>query len=180
MKLSLLLLPSEGDYVCAFRSVLVSASPVISSNFTVAMASPLRAHDSDAWALLALKDASAANSVVTAAATSSNDALSPSATTGSSSSCDERAKPLRQPIAKLQGKEFEYLVRQSRLVIGRNSSTRGEVDVNMGISTFISRKHVEIYFEDGNFYLTCGGKNGIFVDNVFQRKGSPPLLLAKT
>lgn len=92
-----------------------------------------------------------------------------------------RAQIHRHPIAKLQGKEFEYLVRQNRLIIGRNSSTKGEVDVNMGHSTFISRKHIEIYYEeDGNFYLICNGKNGVFVDGIFQRKGALPLLLAKT
>ena len=45
-------------------------------------------------------------------------------------------------IAKIQGKEFEYLVRQDRVVIGRHSSTRGEADINMGHSSFISRKHI--------------------------------------
>jgi forkhead box protein K len=83
------------------------------------------------------------------------------------------------PIAKVQGKEFEYLVRQQRLIIGRNSSTKGEVDVNMGHSSFISRKHVEIFYDDGHFFLTCNGKNGVFVDGAFQRKGAAPLQLAK-
>ena len=83
-------------------------------------------------------------------------------------------------IAKIQGKEFEYLVRQDRVVIGRHSSTRGEADINMGHSSFISRKHIEIYHEDGNFYLVCNGKNGVFVDGAFQCKGGPPLQLAKT
>ena len=69
-----------------------------------------------------------------------------------------------------------------RLVIGRNSSTNGDVDVNMGHSTFISRKHVEICYEDegNNFFLVCNGKNGLFVDGIFQRKGGPPLRLGKT
>ena len=31
----------------------------------------------------------------------------------------------KAPIAKLKGKEFEFLVRQERLVIGRNSATKG-------------------------------------------------------
>ncbi len=86
------------------------------------------------------------------------------------------------PIAKLQGREFECLMRQNRLVIGRNSSTRGDVDVNMGHSTYISRKHVEILFEEdeARFYLACNGKNGVFVDGVFQRKGASPLQLGKT
>ena len=38
----------------------------------------------------------------------------------------------------------------------------------------------EIYHEDGNFYLVCNGKNGVFVDGAFQCKGGPPLQLAKT
>jgi forkhead box protein K len=28
--------------------------------------------------------------------------------------------------------------------------------------------------------LKCGGKNGIFIDGVFQRKGAPPLQLPRT
>ena len=39
---------------------------------------------------------------------------------------------------------------------------------------------LEIYHEDGNFYLVCNGKNGVFVDGAFQCKGGPPLQLAKT
>merc|ERR1719376_1908606 len=84
-------------------------------------------------------------------------------------------------IAKLKGKEFEYLVRQKHLVIGRNSSSRGDVDVNMGHSAFISRRHIEIFFEEtGNFTLICNGKNGIFVDEAFHRKGTSRVQLAKT
>ena len=121
--------------------------------------------DSDAWALLALKDAT------------------PPAANGTNGANASNGKRVRQhPIAKVQGKEFEYLVRQDRLVIGRNSSTRGDVDVNMGHSTFISRKHIEISYDEdeGHFYLACNGKNGVFVDGAFQRKGASPLRLAKT
>ncbi|XP_045116983.1 forkhead box protein K2-like isoform X2 [Portunus trituberculatus] len=82
------------------------------------------------------------------------------------------------PIARLEGKEFEYMVRQSRVVIGRNSS-KGDVDVNMGHNSFISRRHIEIYFETPHFYMICNGKNGVFVDGVFQRKGAPPLQLPR-
>ncbi|XP_078356277.1 forkhead box protein K2-like [Oculina patagonica] len=80
------------------------------------------------------------------------------------------------PIAKLEGREFEYLVRQSRIIIGRNSSL-GSVDVNMGHSSFVSRKHLQLKFENQDFYLSCNGKNGIFVDGVFHRRGAPPLKL---
>lgn len=81
-------------------------------------------------------------------------------------------------IARIEGREFEYLVRQKHIVIGRNSS-RGQVDVNMGHSSFISRRHLEVYFEHPHFYMICNGKNGVFVDGVFQRKGAPPLQLSK-
>lgn len=127
--------------------------------------------DSDAWALLALKESAAA------------PPASPPDDDGGGGGHFNNAfngRHLRSPIAKIQGKEFEYLVRQQRVIVGRNSSTKGEVDVNMGHSSFISRKHVEIFYEEGNFYLTCNGKNGVFVDGVFQRKGAAPLQLAKS
>ncbi len=156
----------------------------------------------DAWALLSLKDPSKATMPAPASSASPNSAnTSPNSSMTNNSSknesmgsnsindIDDRKPPTglnlerdhaRPPIAKLQGKDFEYLVRQDRLLVGRNSSTRGEVDVSMGHSSFISRKHVEIFYEDGNFFLICNGKNGIFVDGAFQRKGAPPLQLAKT
>lgn len=81
-------------------------------------------------------------------------------------------------IAKLEGRELEYLIRQKRIVIGRNSS-RGQVDVNMGHSSFISRRHLDVLYEHPNFFLTCHGKNGVFVDGVFQRKGAPALQLPR-
>jgi len=86
----------------------------------------------------------------------------------------------KTPIAKISGKEFEYLVRQSKVVIGRNSSTQGEVDIHLGNSSFISRAHVEIHYERQEFFLRCNGKNGIFMDGQFQRKTDPPLKLPKT
>lgn len=115
-----------------------------------------RPEASDAWALLALKSAPASPSKLQWSPESDGTA-----------------------IARLEGREFEYMVRQKRITIGRNSS-RGEVDVNMGHSSFISRKHIEIFFEHPHFYMLCNGKNGVFVDGVFQRKGAPSLQLPKT
>ncbi|KAK2727006.1 hypothetical protein QYM36_007751, partial [Artemia franciscana] len=82
------------------------------------------------------------------------------------------------PIAKIEGKEFEFYMRQNRVTIGRNSS-RGGVDISMGNSSFISRKHLEIMYEKPYFYLHCSGKNGIFVDGVFQRKSAPAIQLSR-
>ncbi|XP_067285333.1 forkhead box protein K2 [Pseudorasbora parva] len=87
-------------------------------------------------------------------------------------------------VARLEGREFEYLMKKRSVTVGRNSS-QGSVDVSMGHSSFISRRHLEIFSagEDGtgsgDFYLRCLGKNGVFVDGVFQRRGAPPLQLPR-
>ncbi|KAK8780022.1 hypothetical protein V5799_021089 [Amblyomma americanum] len=120
------------------------------------MSTHQRASDNDAWALLALKSA-------------------PS----SPSRLQWNPEPKGAAIARLEGREFEYMIRQNRISIGRNSS-RGEVDVNMGHSSFISRRHLEIFYECAHFFMVCNGKNGVFVDGVFQRKGAAPLPLPKT
>ena len=115
-----------------------------------------KAADNDAWALLALKSAPA----------------SPSRQCYSSGDGEDA-------IARLQGRDFEFLMRRSRCLIGRDSS-KGEVDINMGHSSFISRVHLEIHHDGKRFFLLCKGKNGVFVDGVFQRKGSKPIELPKT
>lgn len=112
--------------------------------------------ESDAWALLSLKSAPASPSKVQWSPDDKGDA-----------------------IARIEGRDFEYLVRQNRIVIGRNSS-RGDVDVNMGHSSFISRRHLELFFEHPYFYMTCNGKNGVFIDGVFQRKSAPSVRLPRT
>ncbi|KAK7134141.1 hypothetical protein R3I93_017522 [Phoxinus phoxinus] len=87
-------------------------------------------------------------------------------------------------VARLEGREFEYLMKKRSVTVGRNSS-QGSVDVSMGHSSFISRRHLEVFSagEDGSgngdFYLRCLGKNGVFVDGVFQRRGAPPLQLPR-
>ncbi|XP_064423707.1 forkhead box protein K2 isoform X2 [Latimeria chalumnae] len=90
-------------------------------------------------------------------------------------------------VARLEGREFEYLMKKRSVTIGRNSS-QGCVDVSMGHSSFISRRHLEIFTAGddggpggggGDFYLRCLGKNGVFVDGVFQRRGAPPLQLPR-
>ena len=117
------------------------------------------AAQADAWALLSLKDATLGQPP---RPVTSNSQIS------------------KTPIAKITGKEFEYFVRQGKVVIGRNSSTQGEVDIHLGNSSFISRAHVEIHYEQQEFYLRVNGKNGIFVDGQFQRKIDPPLKLPRS
>jgi forkhead box protein K len=137
----------------------------------------MSASHSDAWALLALKSAPASPSKIPynwnqqqQQQSSENHASREGMSTTTTSTA---------PIARLETREFEYMIRQSRIIIGRNSS-KGDVDVNMGNSSFISRRHLEIYHNTPHFYMNCNGKNGVFVDGVFQRKSAPPLQLPKT
>ncbi|XP_018422299.1 PREDICTED: forkhead box protein K1 [Nanorana parkeri] len=81
-------------------------------------------------------------------------------------------------LARLEGRDFEFLMRTPSVIIGRDSS-QGSVDVNMGRSSFISRRHLQLNFVEPNFYLRCFGKNGVFVDGAFQRRGAPPLQLSR-
>ncbi|CAL1601204.1 unnamed protein product [Knipowitschia caucasica] len=87
--------------------------------------------------------------------------------------------PLLQALARLEGRDFEFFMRQKTVTIGRNSS-HGSVDINMGHSSFISRRHLQLMYDQASgFTLRCLGKNGVFVDGVFQRRGAPPLPLPR-
>ncbi|XP_040003274.1 forkhead box protein K1 isoform X2 [Xiphias gladius] len=89
------------------------------------------------------------------------------------------ASPPPQALARLEGRDFEFVMRQRTVTIGRNSS-HGSVDINMGHSSFISRRHLQIAYDEATgFSLRCLGKNGVFVDGVFQRRGAPPLPLPR-
>uniref|UniRef100_A0A1A8LUS7 Forkhead box K1 n=1 Tax=Nothobranchius pienaari TaxID=704102 RepID=A0A1A8LUS7_9TELE len=84
-----------------------------------------------------------------------------------------------QALARLEGRDFEFVMRQRTVTIGRNSS-HGSVDINMGHSSFISRRHLQLFYDESSgFSLRCLGKNGVFVDGVFQRRGAPPLPLPR-
>lgn len=117
--------------------------------------------------------AAASSAATAAAASSSSSSSSSTTTTTTSSTAASNSGPV---LARLQGREFEFLMRQPAVTIGRNSS-QGSVDVNMGHSSFISRRHLQLSFQEPHFYLRCLGKNGVFVDGAFQRRGGPALLL---
>lgn len=69
----------------------------------------------------------------------------------------------------------------SAIKIGRNSST-STVHFHVGKNSFVSRKHLQVTFDrsTAGFYLMCLSKNGVFVNDAFQRKSSEPLKLPKT
>lgn len=78
--------------------------------------------------------------------------------------------------ARLEGRNFDFYMTKRRVVIGRNSKL-GDVDVNMGSSKFISRRHLDIVMDRHSFYVLCRGKNGVFVDDTFQRRENKRLQL---
>ncbi|XP_066545226.1 forkhead box protein K1 isoform X2 [Amia ocellicauda] len=127
--------------------------------------------DTGARALLALKSAPCSPVRVAVAPVYSLSSNPPGITPMSLSSTS-------RALARLEGRDFEFVMRQRTVTVGRNSS-HGSVDVNMGHSSFISRRHLQINFEEPFFYLRCLGKNGVFVDGVFQRRGAPPLQLPR-
>uniref|UniRef100_T1GVS5 FHA domain-containing protein n=1 Tax=Megaselia scalaris TaxID=36166 RepID=T1GVS5_MEGSC len=71
-------------------------------------------------------------------------------------------------------------ITENCVVIGRNSST-SSVHFHVAQNSFVSRKHFQVLFDTntGDFYLSCLSKNGVFVDDVFQRKNSEPTKLPK-
>lgn len=70
---------------------------------------------------------------------------------------------------RLGGTNFEFYMTKKKVVIGRKSKL-GDVDVNMGYSRFISRRHLEIALDRDSFYFLCRGKNGIYLDDNFQKR----------
>ncbi|XP_028977910.1 forkhead box protein K1 isoform X1 [Esox lucius] len=137
--------------------------------------------DTGARALLALQSApcSPVRVGVTSHPYPPSLALSGSAVLGRGCGISPRLASPPRALARLEGRDFEFVMRQRTVTVGRNSS-HGSVDINMGHSSFISRRHLQITFEEPcGFSLRCLGKNGVFVDGVFQRRGAPPLQLPR-
>uniref|UniRef100_A0A670JGC7 FHA domain-containing protein n=1 Tax=Podarcis muralis TaxID=64176 RepID=A0A670JGC7_PODMU len=90
----------------------------------------------------------------------------------------ERHLTLAMPsaLARLQGRNVEFVMHQATMTIRYNSS-QGAVDMNMGRSSILLRHHLELTFHAPHFYLRCLGKNGVFVNGAFQRRGGPALQL---
>lgn len=84
----------------------------------------------------------------------------------------------RSAIARLENRNFEYMIRLNCVVVGRNNSA-GLVDVHVGHSNFVSRSHIYITYEHPDFFLMCHNKNGVFVDGTFRRKSETLLRLPK-
>lgn len=80
-------------------------------------------------------------------------------------------------IGRLVSKDNILLISENVIEIGRNSSTSR---VNFHVcNIFVSRKHLKIVHNNGEFYMVCLSKNGVFVDGVFTRKSGESVKLPK-
>ncbi|KAH3682436.1 hypothetical protein WICPIJ_006578, partial [Wickerhamomyces pijperi] len=91
----------------------------------------------------------------------------------SSASTSESAKV--SAYARLEFENFIFYVQTLQVVLGRKSENDQShiVDVHLGASKAISRKHAKIFYNFGTerFELSIQGKNGAFVDDSFLERG---------
>lgn len=86
--------------------------------------------------------------------------------------------------ARLDFQNFTFYVQTLQVIIGRRSENEytHKVDVNLGPSKSISRRHSKIFYNFGTerFELSIIGKNGAFVDDTFIERGMTVPLKNKT
>ncbi|KAJ1845642.1 hypothetical protein LPJ70_002412 [Coemansia sp. RSA 2708] len=101
-------------------------------------------------------------------ASSSNSTLAATA----ESSMSEGQAPV-QAYAKLEGPDFCYYVRTLEVSLGRHPSGADSVDIDLGDSKAVSRRHAKIHynFMSQSFELQVFGKNGCLVDDEYFAKG---------
>lgn len=80
-------------------------------------------------------------------------------------------------IGRLVSNNNVFFIREHTVDIGRNSST-SRVNFNVN-NIFVSRKHLQIIYNppNGDFYMVCLSKNGVFLDGIFTRKSGEPVKL---
>ncbi|EDO19605.1 hypothetical protein Kpol_1018p143 [Vanderwaltozyma polyspora DSM 70294] len=93
-------------------------------------------------------------------------------------------QPTISAYARLDFQSFTFYVQTLHVIIGRRSENdfTHKVDVNLGPSKSISRRHAQIFynFGTGRFELSVIGKNGAFIDDVFVERGNTVPLRNRT
>lgn len=79
-------------------------------------------------------------------------------------------------VAKIGHNDQIYLVRRDVTYIGRGPI----VDLDLGHSKRVSRRHIDLFYEHPNFYLRCNSRNGLYVDDLYLIQNAPILKLPKT
>ncbi|KAI5013781.1 hypothetical protein ZWY2020_046477 [Hordeum vulgare] len=84
-------------------------------------------------------------------------------------------------FAKLQGKDFHYIMQSYEIIVGRNSK-KGKVDLDLSVvagDKDVSRRHVRIFydFQHHSFALEVLGQHGCYVQRVLHLPGDDPIKL---
>lgn len=80
-----------------------------------------------------------------------------------------------QAYAKLEFGAYSFYVQSLSVTLGRKANNeKDHVDVHLGNTRGISRQHarVQYSFARNCFEIYVGGRNGLFVDDVFYDQGS--------
>src|SRR5437667_7743013 len=79
-----------------------------------------------------------------------------------------------QAYAKLEFGAYSFYVQSLCITLGRKVSEEDHVDVHLGNTKAISRNHARIQysFARNAFEIYVGGRNGLFVDDIFYQQGS--------
>ncbi|KAJ2776747.1 hypothetical protein GGI15_004751 [Coemansia interrupta] len=102
---------------------------------------------------------------------------------GNTENMSDTAQVPVQAYAKLEGPDFCYYIRTLEVSLGRHPSNEGTdgVDIDLGDSKAVSRKHAKIFynFMNQSFELQVFGKNGCLVDDDYVAKGQSVMLRHK-
>jgi FHA domain len=79
-----------------------------------------------------------------------------------------------QAYAKLEFGALSYYVQSLSVTLGRKATESDHVDIHLPGTKAISRLHARIQysFARNAFEVFVGGRNGLFVDDVFYEQGS--------
>ena len=79
-----------------------------------------------------------------------------------------------QAYAKLEFGAYSFYVQSLSVTLGRKAAENDHVDVHLGNTKAISRHHarVQYSFARNAFEIYVGGRNGLFVDDIFYEQGS--------
>jgi hypothetical protein len=79
-----------------------------------------------------------------------------------------------QAYAKLEFGAYSFYVQSLSVTLGRKAAENDHVDVHLGNTKAISRLHARVQYSFGRngFEIYVGGRNGLFVDDVFYDQGS--------
>ena len=79
-----------------------------------------------------------------------------------------------QAYAKLEFGAYSFYVQSLSVTLGRKAAENDHVDVHLGNTKAISRQHARIQysFARNAFEIYVGGRNGLFVDDIFYEQGS--------